>query len=259
MDKVSLKLVFFKKTLQYMDKKVSFLQRFIIQMRKEKNHKKKQKSKNYLSKGLARYKQVSLINGTARRQIVLDTSVYANYSNLTTSGSYSLGTNVSASLIYRNLLADLATDSEFVALKNIYTYFKFSKIGVRVIPTTMYPSGLTDLPDLYLLVNSDNSPTSRTKETIAKMDLAFPVKLNQQDAVGPYLNVLLPKFAQGPSGYNFGSEIWFLSGTTSWTSANVYLFIGSRSEPTFTGLASNVNFRVASLEVIFDVTFANPY
>jgi hypothetical protein len=195
-----------------------------------------------------------------RRQITLPVSVYANLFAATPSSAYSLNSSpILSPILYYNVLGNLATESEFLRFTADYNFFKISKIGYRINCTYQPGRLLNDTPDLFFNSQVLNSVSALTKENIAKADSAFPVKVNNVGSQSAYFECLLPGVVQGVSGYVFGSGVWINTNSTAWTSASIYMTVGSLFDPQFDiSLASNVSVRVAVVDILMDVSFASP-
>ncbi len=206
------------------------------------------------------FKKVPLMQKELTRQITLSVPVYANLFAATPAASYSLNSSpLLAPILYYNVLGNLATETEFLRLTADYNFFRFSKIGYRINCTFMPGRILNDAPDLYFNSQVLNSITGLTKEGNAKADTAFPVKLNNIGSQAAYFESSLPGVIQGVSGYVFGSNVWINTNSTAWTSASIYMTVGSLLDPTFdSSIAVNTSVRVAAVEILFDLCFAGP-
>jgi len=191
------------------------------------------------------------------RQINLQLGVYAtNYAAINTV-YYSLSSSVSVNPALELDIYTLMLNSiEFTNYVNQYNIYRFKNIMLRVTPTTTTNISVVDMPPIFvdLLCGQTNitDPSS-----IAKSDQANEVKLNSLGDRTTSTNYSLPPVLVGKNGYPCGGSQAWLSTKSSSPIGGIYMGLGYFFTPSFSTV-STVTYRVACVDVVFDVDFAMP-
>ena len=209
---------------------------------------------------LTLYKRIPLVKNDLVRQITLSVPIYANLFAATPASAYSLNSSpLLAAVLYYNILGNLSIDAEFLRFAVDYNFFKMNSVGFRVNCTYQPGKFITDVPDLYFNAQVLNSTSSLTKESIARADNSFPVKVNNIGSSGAFCTYSLPPIIQGINGYTLGSNVWINTNSTVWTNFSLYLVMGSLENPGFDStIATNTSVRVAVVEVLLNIQFGAP-
>jgi len=209
---------------------------------------------------LTLFKRLPLVKTELVRQITLSVPVYANLFAATPATAYSFNSSpLLSAVLYYNILGNLSIDPEFLRFAIDYNFFKLTNIGFRINCTFQPGKYLTDVPDLYFNSQVLNSTSSLTKESVARADNSFPVKVNNVGTTAAFVSYSLPAMLQGINGYTLGSSVWINTNSTAWTNFSLYMVMGSLENPGFdSSIASNTSVRVAVVEILLNVQFGAP-
>jgi len=191
------------------------------------------------------------------RQINVQLGVYAtNYAAINTA-YYSLSSSVSVNpALEIDIYTLMQASQEFTSYVNQYGIYRFKAISLRVVPTTSTNVSLVDIPPIFLdLTIGQTNITDPT--SIASSDHATEVKLNSLGDRMTATNYLLPSILIGKNGYPCGGSQAWLSTKSASPIGAISMGLGYYFTPSFS-TASTVTYRMACVDVIFDVDFAMP-
>lgn len=191
------------------------------------------------------------------RQINLQLGVYAtNYAAINTV-YYSLSSSVSVNpALELDIYALMLASQEFTSYVNQYGIYRFKAITLRATPSTTTNVSMVDMPPVFIDLTIGQTNIT-DPSSIASSDQATEVKLNSLGDRMTSTLYSLPPVLVGKNGYPCGGSQAWLSTKSASSIGSINMGLGYYFTPSFSTV-STVTYRVACVDVIFDVDFAMP-
>lgn len=206
--------------------------------------------------GTAR-RTMSLVSPSIKKAINIYYTTFAVYNASASLGMYSFtsSTGQVSPTLYQDILSDMLNSAEFTVLKGQYNLYKINSVTLKIASSTIMPTNLADAPPLFydLTVGSN---VSYTNTMAAKSDSSIEVKYNSTGDFR-FITYVFPPHLTGISGYSIGGSGTWMPTNAAYSNGLLYLIQGYHSNPGFNSTVSSSSYKMANIDVMFDVDFGS--